>query len=173
MLDVPGRLPHFHCALQRPAAHKHAHRQHTPRGEGTQLGRWAVGGGRHAPVFKPWRSSRCGPSEFESIGSMRTSSHQQHAGGRRATSGGHPPHAARIAARAVRRVARVKTGSGGCAGGVSGSRRGLVSHTDGQSRMVWRHVERASQYSSATHTFSHTFVASQAKSRVSITGDCG
>ena len=142
MLDVPGRLPHFHCARQRPAAHKHAHRQHTPRGEGTQLGRWAVGGGRHAPVFKPWRSSRCGPSEFESIGSMRTSSHQQHAGGRRATSGGHPPHAARIAARAVRRVARVKTGSGGCAGGVSGSRRGLVSHTDGQSRMVWRHVER-------------------------------
>ena len=41
MLDVPASS-HFR-ARQRPAAHKHAHRQHMLQGEGTQAGgRWAV-----------------------------------------------------------------------------------------------------------------------------------
>ena len=42
MLDVPASLAHFH-ARQRPAAHKHAHSQHTLQGEGTQAGGWGVG----------------------------------------------------------------------------------------------------------------------------------
>ena len=41
MLDVPASS-HFR-ARQRPAAHKHAHRQHTLQGEGTQAGGWGVG----------------------------------------------------------------------------------------------------------------------------------
>ena len=41
ILDVPASS-HFR-ARQRPAAHKHAHRQHMLQGEGTQAGgRWAV-----------------------------------------------------------------------------------------------------------------------------------
>ena len=135
MLDVPGRLPHFHCARQRPAAHKHAHRQHTPRGEGTQLGRWAVGGGRHAPVFKPWRSSRCGPSEFESIGSMRTSSHQPTARRRQA---GHIRWAS--AARSQNR----------CAGGAPGG-----TGEDGVGRVRGRCV-RLTSWSRQSHGWSVT-----------------
>ena len=42
MLEVPTSLAHFH-ARRRPAAHKHAHRQHTLQGEGSQAGGWGVG----------------------------------------------------------------------------------------------------------------------------------
>ena len=87
MLEVPTSLAHFH-ARRRPAAHKHAHRQHTLQGEGSQAGGWGVGvpdcnffeGARRTFSARP-----C--SELGAFSSKSASSYQHlRAGSRRATS---------------------------------------------------------------------------------------
>ena len=113
MLDVPASS-HFR-ARQRPAAHKHAHRQHMLQGEGTQAGgRWAVSDTHQissedvhldqavaisapsARRARPYITLRAGGRRPRQVG-CRSSSQRR--------------------PRAVSRAAMVRRGRGGCVGG--------------------------------------------------------
>ena len=84
MLDVPASS-HFR-ARQRPAAHKHAHRQHTLQGEGTQAGGWGVGV-PDCTFFEPGGRSQRGRVASSAPSARRARPHiHLQAFGRRATS---------------------------------------------------------------------------------------
>ena len=84
MIDVPTSLAHFH-ARQRPAAHKHAHRQHTLQGEGTQAGGWGVGV-PDCTFFEPGGPSQRGRVASSASSARRARPHiNLQAFGRRAT----------------------------------------------------------------------------------------
>ena len=115
MLDVPASLAHFH-ARQRPAAHKHAHSQHTLQGEGTQAGGWGVGV-PDCTFFEPGGRSQRGRVASSAPSARRARPHintcWQAAGGPRQF-GCRRSSQRRL--RAVSRAARARQGRGGCVG---------------------------------------------------------
>ena len=108
------RLPHFR-ARQRPTAHKHAHRQHTPLGEGTQAGGWWAVGATHQTSSQ---GVRLGQAVAISAPSARRARPyiSLRAGGRRPRQVGCRSSSQRRP-RAVSRAAMVRRGRGGCVGG--------------------------------------------------------
>ena len=109
-------LPHFR-ARQRPTAHRHAHRQHTPRGEGTQAGgRWALGA-THQTSSQGVRVGQAVAISAPSARRLRARPYiSLRAGGRRPRQVGCRTSSQRRP-RAVSRAARARQGRGGCVGG--------------------------------------------------------
>ena len=115
MLDVPASS-HFR-ARQRPAAHKHAHRQHMLQGEGTQAGGWGVGV-PDCTFFEPGGPSQRGRVASSAPSARRARPHiHLQAFGRRATCQlGHRTTRAARAAHGGDRAAHGHQGRRGCAG---------------------------------------------------------
>ena len=114
MLDVPASLAHFH-ARQRPAAHKHAHSQHTLQGEGTQAGGWGVGV-PDCTFFEPGGRSQRGRVASSAPSARRARPYiNLRAGGRQPRQFGCRRSSQRRP-RAVSRAARARQGRGGCVG---------------------------------------------------------
>jgi hypothetical protein len=111
MLDVPASLAHFH-ARQRPAAHKHAHSQHTLQGEGTQAGGWGVGV-PDCTFFEPGGRSQRGRVASSAPSARRARPYiNLRAGGRQPRQFGCRRSSQRRP-RAVSRAARARQGRGG------------------------------------------------------------